>query len=286
MVRLTPEDIRREALTAIFSHDAFFNHGALKGGTALELALKIGTRSSLDIDISIEGDFEDVATVMESLERLMREHFATLDHRLFDYSYSFQPPRDDVPDDWGGYRIEFKVVPIEWYREDDRNVTLRRAVEYHHRKFKMDISRSEYIGVPLEIDVGSAVTWRVYTPTLIVCEKLRAICQQLPSYATARHLRPRRRPRDFYDVHAVMTSDSNVDASSEPFREALRQCFAAKVVAPSLLSEARTEAVYEFHLGDWDSVTNAVAGSVQGFRFYFDYVTALIESDLRPFWEE
>jgi len=285
MKRLTPEDIRREALTAIFAHDAFFHHGALKGGTALELALRIGSRSSLDIDLSIEGDFEDPTAAQLNLQRLMEDHFSSLGHRLFDYAFTFQPPRDDVPNDWGGYRIEFKVIPTDSYRIDAREANLRKAIEYHQRKFKLDISRAEYIGVPMEVEVGPANIWRVYTPELIVCEKLRALCQQLPAYASHRQLRPRRRPRDFYDIHSILSSGRGVTPSSASFEHSLRHCFAAKAVGLELLGQTTTEESYEFHLGDWDSVTNAVVGEMNEFRFYFDVVSDLIRDELRALWD-
>ena len=53
-------DIRRLAITAIFADDYLFERVVLKGGNALSLALGIGDRTSLDLDFSIENDFEDL----------------------------------------------------------------------------------------------------------------------------------------------------------------------------------------------------------------------------------
>jgi predicted nucleotidyltransferase component of viral defense system len=43
-------EIRRIAITAIFSDDFLFERVVLKGGNALSLALGLGNRTSLDLD--------------------------------------------------------------------------------------------------------------------------------------------------------------------------------------------------------------------------------------------
>ena len=51
--------IRRIAITAVFSDDCLFERVVLKGGSALSIALGLSGRTSMDLDFSIENDFEN-----------------------------------------------------------------------------------------------------------------------------------------------------------------------------------------------------------------------------------
>jgi predicted nucleotidyltransferase component of viral defense system len=53
------KNIRLIAIAAIFSDDLLFEKVVLKGGNALSLVLGISPRTSLDLDFSIEADFDD-----------------------------------------------------------------------------------------------------------------------------------------------------------------------------------------------------------------------------------
>jgi len=52
--------VRRTAITALFSDDILFDKVVLKGGNALNIALGMSERTSLDLDFSIENDFDDL----------------------------------------------------------------------------------------------------------------------------------------------------------------------------------------------------------------------------------
>jgi len=52
------ERIRRLVITAMFADDVLMNRLVLKGGNALDIIHKLGTRTSLDIDLSMPGDFD------------------------------------------------------------------------------------------------------------------------------------------------------------------------------------------------------------------------------------
>ena len=54
------DQLRRVIITAIFSDDELLETLVLKGGSALSLIHGIGTRSSLDLDFSIDGDFASI----------------------------------------------------------------------------------------------------------------------------------------------------------------------------------------------------------------------------------
>lgn len=285
--RLSPEDIRREALSALFGFDFFSNKGALKGGTALDLALGIKSRSSLDIDISIEGDLPNSEQDSRTLERLLREHFAPLGHVVFDFSFAFQPQHPDVDPDWGGYKIEFKVIPEAKYDPANREQNQRVSVAYHERKFKVDVSRAEYIGEDvLTLEFGDAV-WRVYTPALIVSEKLRALCQQMPEYAASRCAHRKKRPRDFFDIHSVMNHNNERTPSIEDIRACLKPCFSAKKVPLELIGQIPSDDTRSFHATEWSSVEVATrTAETKGFDYYFDYVGGLVTQLLEPTRDE
>src|SRR5512146_1421142 len=53
-------DIRRLVIVAMFSDDVLFGRLVLKGGNAISLVYGYGTRGSLDVDFSIDGDFDDL----------------------------------------------------------------------------------------------------------------------------------------------------------------------------------------------------------------------------------
>lgn len=64
------ERIKRLVVIAMFSDDELLHRFVLKGGNALDLVLKIGTRASIDIDLSMENDFkpEELNGIRQRLE--------------------------------------------------------------------------------------------------------------------------------------------------------------------------------------------------------------------------
>ena len=102
---------------------------------------------------------------------------------------------------------------------------------------------------------------------MIVAEKLRALCQQLPEY---RH-RGRRsaRARDFYDIHRVVTV-AGIDLLNSENLELVRRIFAVKEVPLEFLG--RIQEYREFHRPDWQAVIDSTTGSLEEFDYYFDFV--------------
>ena len=103
--------IRRIAITAVFSDDYFFEKVVLKGGNALSLGLGMSGRTSLDLDFSIENDFDDVAEAERRLLAALERRFATFGLVVFDFSFGSRPfkPREGLAR-WGGYVAEFKLM--------------------------------------------------------------------------------------------------------------------------------------------------------------------------------
>jgi predicted nucleotidyltransferase component of viral defense system len=79
------QSIRRAAITALFSDDVLFEKIVLKGGNALNLALKMSDRTSLDLDFSIENDFEDLEDIQNRVSAALERRFGSFGYRVFDF---------------------------------------------------------------------------------------------------------------------------------------------------------------------------------------------------------
>ncbi|PIQ21515.1 MAG: hypothetical protein COW65_08590, partial [Cytophagales bacterium CG18_big_fil_WC_8_21_14_2_50_42_9] len=137
--------------------------------------------------------------------------------------------------------------------------------------FELEFSKFEYVGRKAPINV-EGYTIYVYTPEMIVFEKLRAICQQLPQYGVIiQSFSPRPRARDFYDIHLIMELHQ-IDATSNENKDLITKIFEAKRVPLSFIKEISTNK--EFHKDNWESVKDTVSkfDESEDFDFYFDYV--------------
>jgi predicted nucleotidyltransferase component of viral defense system len=75
-------DIRRLVIVAVFSDDVLFNRLVLKGGNAISLVYRYGARGSLDVDFSIEGDFEDAQSAGKRIMAALVDRFAAAGRRF------------------------------------------------------------------------------------------------------------------------------------------------------------------------------------------------------------
>jgi len=71
-------ELRRLVIVAMFSDDFLLEQFVLKGGNALDLIHGIGSRTSLDVDLSIENDFENPEEVKGRIFRSLRRRFGTV----------------------------------------------------------------------------------------------------------------------------------------------------------------------------------------------------------------
>ena len=152
-------------------------------------------------------------------------------------------------------------------------------------KFSIDISKHEYTAGKREFELDGFSIF-VYTLEMIVCEKLRAICQQMPEYGPVvkRGRAGSPRARDFIDIHTLMTA-RQIDLTTKENRELLAQVFAAKRVRLSLLGEIGK--YREFHRTNYNAVAATVKAGVilREFDFYVDFVLNLIKQ-LEPLGDE
>ena len=66
-------DIRRLVIIAMFSDDVLFEKLVLKGGNAVSLVYRYGARGSLDVDFSIDGEFEDVEDAAKRISKALAD---------------------------------------------------------------------------------------------------------------------------------------------------------------------------------------------------------------------
>jgi hypothetical protein len=231
-------EIRRIAITAIFSDDVLFEHVVLKGGNALSIALGLSNRTSLDLDFSIENDFENLDDIRSRVRKALEKRFLAAGFVVLDFKFEAKPsivPEGQSPR-WGGYMASFKVLLEKQKHEKlqgDLEVRRRHSLVIgpgQQRVFKIDVSKYEYVTGKLEVELDNYTIY-VYSPNMIATEKLRAICQQMPEYTLQR--RPSARARDFYDIHRIV-SMTGMDFNSPENLELLRHIFAAKEVALGL----------------------------------------------------
>ncbi len=216
--------IRKIAITAVFSDDYFYEKVVLKGGNALSLALGIGGRTSLDLDFSIENDFDDVGKAERRLLEALERRFAAVGLVVFDFTFGARPftPREGAPF-WGGYVAEFKLMTAGLFRElgDDRQARAMQSLVIgpaNQRKFTIELSKFEYTKGKLAREIDNFDIY-VYAPEMIALEKLRAICQQMPEYQFNRT--PCARARDFFDIHLIV-SETGVNLGSLENKDLLR----------------------------------------------------------------
>jgi hypothetical protein len=100
-------EIRKIAMLAMVSDDALMERLVLKGGNALDLVYRISPRASLDLDFSIEDDFdpEELDALAGRVEQLLISAFRPNGFSVFDFQFSRRPPIDPegMPRFWGGY---------------------------------------------------------------------------------------------------------------------------------------------------------------------------------------
>lgn len=279
----TLERVKRLAVTAMFSDDELLDELVLKGGNAMALIHKLTSRESVDLDFSMRHDFpEGVEAMTDRIHQALQRTYRPAGFVPFDLRMAEKPANisAEMASFWGGYAVEFKLVTHEQYAKHENNLEqLRREALSigQGRKFLIDISRFEYVADKEETDLDGYRIY-VYSPLMIACEKLRAICQQMAAYAPiVRRSEGRpgsQRARDFFDIHTLVECLS-LDLTAPKAIDMTREMFALKHVPLVFLGQIDAER--EFHRQGFPSVqaTVAVGFELQSFDAYFDYVVHL-----------
>jgi predicted nucleotidyltransferase component of viral defense system len=273
-------EVKRLAIVAMFSDDTLLKRLVLKGGNAIDLVYQATPRASLDLDFSMPDEFgaDELPRVRQLIENVLSETFHGAGYEAFDVRLTEKPevPHPNKPMFWGGYEVEFKVISLAEARGRTKNLEdmRRRAtvIGPHQRKtFRMDISKFEDCAGKSD-RVFDDYTIFVYTPEMLVFEKLRAICQQMPEYAAVVPSPSRSaRARDFFDIY-ILAERYQIDFTSEANSNLARGIFTAKQVPLHLIG--RIQETRDFHEPDFPSVRETIDPGypLQEFTFYFDYV--------------
>jgi len=273
------EKVKKLTIIAMFSDDDLMHKLVLKGGNALDIVHKVAQRGSVDLDFSIENEFkEELAIIEEKIQKTLRDTFKAEGYEVFDITFVKRPEKisPEMASFWGGYVVEFKIIETAKYKQLASNIqSLRRQATVvgggQKRKIKIDISKFEYCRTKQESELDGFTIY-VYTPEMIVFEKLRAICQQMPEYAMMVK-DPSRSPRarDFFDIYIVLES-FKIDLTTAENIDLLKNIFAAKKVPLELIP--RIEEYREFHRENFAAVKDTVKMTTQlkDFDFYFNYV--------------
>lgn len=277
------EEIKRLVVIAMFSDDVLMQRLVLKGGNALDLIYRISARASSDVDFSMQGDFADeTEAVRRRVEKTLEQTFREAGYEVFDVKMEDRPKglTADLADFWGGYGVEFKLIEKEKYDQFASNLEqLRRnALQFNpgtSAKFTIEISKFEYTRGKEPQDLNGYRIF-VYSPEMMVGEKLRAICQQMEEYGSVvKRNRPgSARARDFLDIHTIVV-ECHIDMCSDASKALLSHVFEAKRVPLSLLDLLSN--YREFHRRDFPAVQATVKPGfkIKDFDFYFDFVANL-----------
>ena len=285
--------IKRLVVVAMFSDRDLTHRFVLKGGNAIDLVLQVGTRASLDVDLSMEMGFApaELEDIRQRLEKSLQAVFAPEGYSVFDVTLEEKPPTvsPEVAGFWGGYGVTFKFIEIAQYRtcEGDLESMRRNAVLLGAKgKFEIDISKFEYCRTKQAAQINGCPIF-AYTPEMLICEKMRAICQQMPEYGpVVKRTRPgSARARDFVDIQ-VLIERFSIEMASPHNLDLLRAIFEAKRVPLPLL--VRVGDFRDFHRADFQAVRDSVKPgmAIQEFDFYFDFVAALCTRLLKALGNE
>lgn len=277
-------EIKKITIIALASDDCLVQDLVLKGGNAIDLAFASDpgkvSRTSYDLDYSISGgDFkEDVDTIAKRIFETLEQTFREYGYILIDYKFEIKPkrPNETTFDFWGGYKATFKLIEEAEYEQikTDPEKVRRNTIPVnpnHSPKFELEFSKYEYVEGSRELNYDGFQI-RVYTPEMIVFEKVRALCQQLSEYGEiVPKFNPRARARDFYDIYLVM-EQFNIDPTTPENLEMIANIFHAKKVPLSFIKLLRTN--IEFHYENWIDVISTLdsSSSPEPFEFYVQYL--------------
>lgn len=276
--------IRRKIIVALFSDDYLMDKLVLKGGSAIDLVYKIDQRSSIDLDFSMEDDFKnsEMITAGKKIKSLINRELLRENYQIFDFK--FEPkPKNNQNKNWGGYRVEFKIIEKDKFNPDDLNKMRRESRPINkkfHKKFTVDFSKYEYINEKIEKNLDGYIIY-VYSVDLIIIEKIRSICQQNPEYRSIiASAVTRESARDFYDIYLLM-KDRDIDKFISDNVLTIKNVFKKKDVPLKYL--LNIEEQFEIHNEGYSSLKDTVMHKEEllSFREYFEYVKEIC----RKFYE-
>jgi predicted nucleotidyltransferase component of viral defense system len=257
--------VKKRVIMAMFSDDELMDRLVLKGGNLLDIVYGVSVRASVDVDFSVDGDLGDASALRIRIERALKSTFIEVNYEVFDVN-ARRVPADltaGLKDFWGGYQVDFKIIERHLFQQwkGDVEKIRRNAASVGRRgstKFEIEISNHEYCDPKEAVELGRLRIY-VYTPLMTVCEKLRAICQQMPEYAQMVKRHRAARARDFVDIH-TLAERFQIDLGADGVAQVLPKVFAAKRVPLRLMARIPDER--EFHRPDFEAVKATVKAGI------------------------
>ena len=210
---MTPDEMRNTILKAIYSDSDLKETLVLKGGNALKL-YNITDRSSQDLDFSIKESIRyEKENEGKKLQDLISDAFQQVGFLVVGFEFIEKPKKrnKDLPPFWGGYKISFAIVDTEKYQDKidlqdpDKMKELSKYgenLENNSKKIEIDLSYDEYVADKKSYDLEGTTIY-LYSPLMLVYEKIRASCQQLDYYKLVGN---KTRARDLYDIYKILTN--------------------------------------------------------------------------------
>lgn len=210
---MTPDEMRNTILKAIYSDSDLKETLVLKGGNALKL-YNITDRSSQDLDFSIKESIRyEKENEGKKLQDLISDAFQQVGFLVVGFEFIEKPKKrnKDLPPFWGGYKISFAIVDTEKYQDKidlqdpDKMKELSKYgenLENNSKKIEIDLSYDEYVADKKSYDLDGTTIY-LYSPLMLVYEKIRASCQQLEDYKLVGN---KTRARDLYDIYKILTN--------------------------------------------------------------------------------
>ena len=117
---------------------------------------------------------------------------------------------------------------------------------------------------------------------MLIFEKLRALCQQMPEYKKIIHCATSPRSKDFVDIY-FLNQKYPINIKAKENKNLLLNIFKIKNVPLNFLEKIKNHKA--FYRRDYDSVKDTVKTGIKlkSFDFYFNEVLEIIET-LKIFW--
>lgn len=215
---MNADEIRLTVIKAIFSTPQLEDILTLKGGNAMKLQ-GLTDRESQDLDFSIK---ENIRLSKEQdgplfLNRLQNE-FNQLGYQVVSFKFEEKPStkKEWTPPFWGGYKIDFSILKEEVFSNLSeaqlKNINaFAESIEDGKKKIQIDLSFDEYTDPRIKETIDDIDVY-LYSPLMIIYEKIRASCQQLPEYTVGMN---KKRARDLFDIYTILTNIKHIDLYDE-----------------------------------------------------------------------
>ena len=151
------------------------------------------------------------------LDRLQNE-FNQLGYQVVSFKFEEKPStkKEWTPPFWGGYKIDFSILKEEVFSNLSeaqlKNINaFAESIEDGKKKIQIDLSFDEYTDPRIKETIDDIDVY-LYSPLMIIYEKIRASCQQLPEYTVGMN---KKRARDLFDIYTILTNIKHIDLYDE-----------------------------------------------------------------------